>query len=101
MIKQASNEIVLIDNYIDETTLTLLSHKNTNVKVTIYTKNISQKLTLATEKFNEQYGFLEVLEFTKSHDRFLLIDDVTYHIGASLKDIKNRVFGILENVSFS
>jgi hypothetical protein len=92
LIKQANREIILIDNYIDESVLTLLSNKNKDVNITIYTANVSEKLTLAKNKFNKQYGNLELKEFTKSHDRFLIIDKQTYHIGASLKDVGKRWF---------
>ena len=92
LIKQAKEQIILIDNYVDETTLTLLAHKNTGVKVTIYTKEISSKLELAVKKFTQQYDNLELKEFTKSHDRFLIIDKQTYHIGASLKDLGKKWF---------
>jgi phage regulator Rha-like protein len=92
LIKQANREIILIDNYIDESVLTLLSNKNKDVNITIYTANVSEKLTLAKNKFNKQYGNLEIKQFNKSHDRFLIIDKQTYHIGASLKDVGKRWF---------
>ena len=92
MIKQAKKEIILIDNYVDETTLTILAHKNKAVRVRIYTKNISKQLELAAERFNQQYDNLELIEFNKSHDRFLIINNTTYHIGASLKDAGKKWF---------
>lgn len=90
LIKQAQEEIVLIDNYIDETTLTLLA-KN-NVKTTIYTKEIKNQLKLDIKKFKEQYHDIEVIENKNFHDRFLIIDNQTYHIGASIKDAGKKIF---------
>ena len=92
LIKSAEKEIILIDNYVDETTLTMLSQKNERVKVTIYTKNLSKQLALAKDKFNEQYAHLTIVKFDKAHDRFLIIDSQTYHIGASLKDAGKKWF---------
>ena len=92
LIKKAKSKIILIDNYVDETTLTLLSNKGDKVKVIIYTKEITKQLDLAKNKFNQQYNNLEIKEFTKSHDRFLIIDNQTYHIGASLKDAGKKWF---------
>jgi hypothetical protein len=90
LIKLAKKEIILIDNYIDESVLTLFS-KIQNVKITIYTKNITKQLEL--EKFNSQYEKIEIKEFKKSHDRFLIIDkNEIYHIGASLKDLGKKWF---------
>jgi phage regulator Rha-like protein len=92
LIKQAKKEIILIDNFIDESVLTLLSNKNKDVSITIYTAKVSDALVLAEKKFNKQYNNLEIKEFTKSHDRFLIIDNQTYHIGASLKDLGKKWF---------
>jgi len=93
IIKKAKKEIILIDNYIDESTLTHLSKKDNPVKVILYTKTISQQLTLDVKKANEQYGGFEIQSFEKSHDRFLIIDGNTvYHIGASLKDLGKKWF---------
>lgn len=92
LIKSAKKEIILIDNFIDESILTLLSNKNKDVIITIYTREISDKLELAKDKFNKQYNNLEIKQFNKSHDRFLIIDNQTYHIGASLKDIGKKWF---------
>ena len=92
LIKSAKKSIILIDNYIDETTLTLFS-KIPNIKVTIYTKNISKQLELDLKKYNQQYKNIELKEFKNSHDRFLIIDDIEiYHIGASLKDLGRKWF---------
>jgi hypothetical protein len=93
IIKKAKKEIILIDNYIDESTLTHLSKKAKPVKVILYTKTISQQLTLDVKKANEQYSSFEIQFFEKSHDRFLVIDGNTvYHIGASLKDLGKKWF---------
>jgi ribosomal protein L30E len=90
IIRKAKKEIILIDNYIDERTLNLF--KKTKLKVTIYTKNITKELETDLKKFNEQYSQIKLIHFTKSHDRFLIIDDETYHIGASLKDVGKKWF---------
>lgn len=93
IIKSANQSIILFDNYIDETVLTQLSKKNKEVTVKIYIKNISRQLELDVEKFNKQYGSLQVIEFDKSHDRFLIIDQTAiYHLGASLKDLGKKWF---------
>ena len=92
LIKSAKKEIKLIDNYIDESVLTLFS-KNQNIKVTIYTKTISKQLKLDLEKYNSQYNPIEIKKFDNSHDRFLIIDEKKiYHIGASLKDLGKKWF---------
>jgi len=93
IIKSATKSIVLIDNYVDESVLTLLSKRNTKVEATIYTANISAQLKLDLKKFNTQYPKVEVKTFNKSHDRFLIIDNtIVYHIGASLKDLGKKWF---------
>lgn len=93
LIKSAKKSIVLIDNYIDESVLTLLSKRNKSVESTIYTAPISAQLKLDLQKFNSQYPVINVKTFTKSHDRFLIIDNSTvYHIGASLKDLGKKWF---------
>lgn len=101
LIKSAKNTITLFDNYIDESVLTLLS-KNQTVKITIHTKNISKQLKLDVEKYNSQYNPIELKKFDLSHDRFLLIDDEVYHIGASLKDLGKKWFAFskMEKASF-
>lgn len=97
IIKKAKQEIILIDNYIDESTLTHLAKKEKHVKVYLYTKTISKQLTLDTQKANEQYGGFEIQSFSKSHDRFLIIDGSTvYHIGASLKDLGKKWFAFTQ-----
>jgi len=92
LIKSSKISIKLIDNYIDESVLTLFS-KNQNIQVTLYTSNISKQLKLDLEKYNTQYVPIEVKKLDISHDRFLIIDDtVIYHIGASLKDLGKKWF---------
>jgi len=93
IVKSAKKSIVLIDNYVDESVLTLLSKRNKSVEATIYTAAISAQFKLDLKKFNAQYPMIQVKTFTKSHDRFLIIDDSTvYHIGASLKDLGKKWF---------
>jgi hypothetical protein len=93
IIKSATTSIVLIDNYIDESMLILLSKRNLDVMATIYTTDIPAQLKLDLKKFNAQYPNVEVKIFTKSHDRFLIIDNtIVYHIGASLKDLGKKWF---------
>jgi hypothetical protein len=93
LIKKASKNIILIDNYIDESILYLLSKRKSGVSATIYTLSISAKLKTDLHKYNQQYEAIEVKIFNKSHDRFLIIDnDEIYHIGASLKDLGKRWF---------
>jgi len=93
IVKSAQKSIVLINNYIDESVLHLLSKRNLNVKAIVYTSKISRQLQLDIDKFNAQYAPIEVKVFKKSHDRFLIIDNKTvYHIGASLKDLSKKWF---------
>lgn len=93
LIKSAKKSIALLDNYIDESVLTLLSKRNKGIVATIYTKSISKQLQLDLDRFNQQYEPIEVMEFAKSHDRFLIIDEKEiYHIGASLKDLGKKWF---------
>lgn len=93
IIKKAKNSIILIDNYVDESVLTLLAKRNKKVTVTIYTKNSSKQLQLDLDKHNSQYPIVEVKYFNDSHDRFLIVDQKElYHIGASLKDLGKRWF---------
>jgi len=92
LIKEAKKSIVLIDNYVDETILTLFS-KNQKINVTIYTKNISNQLKLDLDRYNAQYKSIEIKKFSKAHDRFLIIDNKEiYHFGASLKDLGKKWF---------
>jgi hypothetical protein len=92
LIKSAKKSITLIDNYIDESVLLLLSKRNHNVKATIYTAKITQQLKLDLQRHGEQYPRIEIKKFRKSHDRFLIIDSTVYHIGASLKDLGKKWF---------
>ena len=93
LVKSAHKSIVLIDNYIDESVLHLMAKRNKSVTCTIYTSKISKEMKLDIEKFNAQYEPVEVKIFSKSHDRFLIIDNETvYHIGASLKDLAKKWF---------
>lgn len=93
IIRSAKISIVLIDNYIDETTLTHLSKKAKTVKVLLLTKTMSNQLALDVKKANEQYGNFEIKVFASSHDRFIIIDNSdVYHLGASLKDLGKKWF---------
>ena len=93
LIKDAKKNIVLIDNYVDDTVLTLFSKREKDVDVTIYTKEITEQLGLDLKKFNSQYDSIEIREFNKSHDRFMIIDNKdVYHFGASLKDLGKKWF---------
>jgi hypothetical protein len=93
LIKSARHSILLIDNYIDESVLVLLSKRKPGVDAVIYTSGISNQLKLDLNKFNAQYATIDVKVFSKSHDRFLIIDhDKVYHIGASLKDLGKKWF---------
>lgn len=93
LIKSAKESILLIDNYVDESVLTMLSGKNKGVQVDIYTKELSNALLLAQDKYNSQYGNLSLHQTNRVHDRFMIIDNQTiYLIGASLKDAGKRLF---------
>ena len=93
LVRSARKSIVLIDNYVDDTVLTLFAKRNMGVSVTILTKTISKQLEQDVKKFNKQYPFVTLNVFTVSHDRFLIIDDNdVYHFGASLKDVGKKWF---------
>ena len=93
LIRSANNSIVLIDNYIDDTVLTLLTKRKKGIIVIIYTRKINMQLSLDLVKHNSQYPIIEIREFRNSHDRFIIIDDKTiYHFGASLKDLGKKWF---------
>lgn len=96
LVKSARKRIVLIDNYIDESVLTLLDKRADGVKAEIYTKQISPQLHLDIQRHDSQYAHIPVRVLTRSHDRFLLLDDEVYHIGASLKDLGKRWFAIMK-----
>jgi len=93
LIKTAHKSIVLIDNYIDESVLTLFSKRKKGISLVIFTKTISRQMELDLKKYNQQYPPAEIREFNNSHDRFMIIDGtVVYHIGASLKDLGKKWF---------
>jgi len=92
LIKSAKKSIILIDNYIDETVLLLLSKRQAKVSLEVYTKQISPQLQLDLRKYNAQYEPVTINETDIFHDRFLLIDNMVYHIGASLKDLGKKLF---------
>ncbi len=95
-IREAKKRIVLIDNYVDDSVLTMLDKRNKGVDAVVYTKNISRQLSLDFEKHNAQYSPIEVKQFDRAHDRFLCIDDTVYLIGASLKDLGKKWFGFVK-----
>ena len=92
LIRQAKTRIVLIDNYIDDSVLLQLSKRKPGVTVDIYDGQISKQLRQDVEKHNEQYPGVTLHKYTKAHDRFLIIDEDVYHIGASLKDLGKKLF---------
>lgn len=93
LIKSAKRSIVLIDNYVDESVLVLLSKRADGCRATIYTKTITSQLSLDLKKYNAQYPPIEIKEFSASHDRFIILDgEEIYHIGASLKDLGKKWF---------
>ena len=91
-IREATTRIILIDNYIDDSVLTILSKRADKVAATIYTNHISRQLSLDLQKHNAQYPPIEVTAFDRSHDRFLCIDETVYHLGASIKDLGKKWF---------
>jgi hypothetical protein len=92
LIRSAKNSIVLIDNYIDDTVLKLLDKRPAGIKATVYTRQISPTLQNDINLHNAQYEPINVVEFAQSHDRFLMIDETVYHIGASMKDLGKKWF---------
>lgn len=101
LIRKADKRIILIDNYIDDTVFTLLDKRKGNVEATIYTSKVTKETELDIRKHNIQYRPIQVLEFRKAHDRFLIIDDAVYLIGASIKDLGKKWFGftIMESIA--
>lgn len=99
LLRKAQRRIILIDNYIDDTVLTMLDKRSAGINAKIYTGRISQQLQLDISKHNSQYPPIEVETFSKAHDRFLIIDDEVYLIGASIKDLGKKWFGftLMEN----
>lgn len=93
LIKSAKHSIILIDNYVDESTLTMLANRSEMVKATVFTSQLNDKLQLTLAKHHEQYPTIELKQLKKSHDRFLIIDEnELYHLGASLKDLGKKWF---------
>ena len=92
LVKSAAKRIILIDNYVDDSVLTMLDNRNDGVEATIYTQQVSKQFRLDIAKHDKQYPPINVKVFTKAHDRFLIIDENVYHIGASLKDLGKRWF---------
>ena len=92
LIRSARNRIVLIDNYIDESVLVILSKRAVAVKAEIRTGHLSRQLQLDVQKHNSQYPSVEIIQTPNIHDRFLIVDDDVYHIGASLKDLGKKLF---------
>ena len=101
LIRKAVNRIVLIDNYIDDTVLTLMDKRSAGVEAVIYTGKLTKQLQLDVDKHNSQYPPIKVRIFSKAHDRFLVIDDEVYLVGASIKDLGKKWFGftLMENTS--
>ena len=91
-IREATTRIILIDNYIDDSVLSMLAKRADMVTATIYTKKPSAQLQLDIQKHNAQYPPISVVEFDRSHDRFLCIDETVYHLGASIKDLGKKWF---------
>lgn len=93
IIRNAKSSIILLDNYVDDTVLTILGKRNSSVTATIYTKSISSQLRLDLQRYNSQYPPIDIKLFSDAHDRFLIIDNSElYHIGASLKDLGKKWF---------
>ena len=104
LVRKASKSIILIDNYIDDTVLTLFKKRNKGVSLTIYTKDISKQMELDIKKFNDQYEPLQIVELKEAHDRFLIIDENgLYHFGASLKDLGKKWFAFskIDSITFA
>ena len=100
LVKSAKQRIILIDNYVDETVLTLLDKRGENVSATIYTQQVSRQLRLDVDRHNSQYPPIEIFVFRRSHDRFLCIDDTVYHVGASIKDLGKKWFAFSKMEDF-
>ena len=100
LVKSARTRIILIDNYVDESVLIILNKRSPSVKATIYTNKITDEFKLDIERHNAQYPPVEIHIFNKAHDRFLIIDDKVYHIGASLKDLGKKwfAFSLLQDI---
>ena len=94
LVESADKRIVLIDNYIDESVLTLLLKRKKHVPATVYTMHMSSSFKLDLQKHNAQYPPVAVNIYTKAHDRFLIIDDKVYHVGASVKDLGKKLCAV-------
>lgn len=93
LFKNAEKSIIIIDNYLDDSVLTLLTKRKKDVKVVLYTRNPSKVLIQDVQKFNEEYPPIELRDFQSAHDRFIIIDETDlYHLGASLKDLGKKWF---------
>ena len=101
LVKGAKARIILIDNYVDDTVLSMMDKRDSDVEASIYTLKISNQFSLDIAKHNDQYPTISVNIFTKSHDRFLIVDEKVYHIGASLKDLGKKwfAFSLMEELS--
>ncbi len=100
LVKSAKQRIILIDNYVDESVLTLLDKREDTVFAIIYTQQISRQLRLDVDRHNSQYPPIEISVFRRSHDRFLCIDDTVYHVGASIKDLGKKWFAFSKMEDF-
>ena len=100
-IRKAKKRIVLIDNYVDDTVLTMLNKRTDGVEATIYTMQISKSFELDIEKHNSQYPAIDIKVFKNAHDRFLIIDDKVYHFGASIKDLGKKWFAVSKLTEYS
>ena len=96
LIKQAKHSIILIDNYINVDTLTMLSNRSSGVTATIYTRQLNQQQQLDLQRHNQQYPPIDIHTTQRNHDRFLIIDDVVYLFGASLKDAGKKLFAYIK-----
>lgn len=101
LVKSAKQRMILIDNYVDESVLTLLDKRGENVTACIYTQQISRQLRLDIDRHNSQYPLIEVAVFRRSHDRFLCIDNTVYHVGASIKDLGKKWFAFSKMEDFN
>ena len=100
LVKSAKQRIILIDNYVDESVLTLLDKREDTVSAIIYTQQIRRQLRLDVDRHNSQYPPIEISVFRRSHDRFLCIDDTVYHVGASIKDLGKKWFAFSKMEDF-
>lgn len=94
LIKSAEKRIILIDNYVDDTVLTMLDKRNEGIEASLYTQKVGEEFKLDLAKHDAQYSAIPVFIFKKSHDRFLIIDEKVYHVGASLKDLGKKWFAV-------